>query len=218
MFKHVDHGIKIPTLQQITPESGPRVYITPEGNSYPSVTSVLSSMDKGDGLQKWKERVGEKEAAGILRQAGARGTVIHETIEKYLNNDSGHMNGLMPVDRLHISELKPFLKRINNIWFLEERLYSDHLKVAGTVDCIAEFDGVLSIIDFKTSRKPKKAEWIKSYFMQGSAYAACFHELTGIAIKQVVIIMVVNNDDPQLFQVKVKDHLKDFIKLRKEYG
>lgn len=214
LFEHVDHGIELPKLQQITPPTGPRIYVTPEGNRYPSVTSVLGSMDKGDGLEKWKKRVGEKEAAGILRQAGQRGTIIHETLEKYLKNNSTYKKGLMPVDRMHIQELKKYVNRINNILFLEERLYSDYLKVAGTVDCIAEFDGVLSIIDFKTSRSLKQEEHCKGYFMQGSAYAACFKELTGHAVKQVVIIMVVNNDDPQLFKVRVSDHLRDFIKVR----
>lgn len=216
MFNHLNHNLAIPELQQITDPSGYRVYETPEGNRYPSVTTVLGSQDKS-GLDEWRKRVGDKEADGIVKQAGERGTVIHDTLEKYLYNNPDYNKGLFPSDRLSIQKILPLVNRIDDIYFLEKRLYSNKLKIAGTADCIAHYDGVLSIIDFKTSRRKKKLEWIQDYFMQGSAYAACFYELTGIIIKDVVIIITVDHDDPQLFKIKVGDHLKRFIDIRRRY-
>ena len=108
-------------------------------------------------------------------------------------------------------------KRLNNVWFQEEFLYSDRLKCAGQVDCIAEFDGQLSIVDFKTSRKPKKEEWITSYFIQASFYAAAFYERTGIPIKQGVILISVDGSEPQVFTINTYDYLEHFLKVRKEY-
>jgi genome maintenance exonuclease 1 len=108
-------------------------------------------------------------------------------------------------------------KRLNNIWMQEVFLYSDRLKTAGQVDCIAEFDGQLSIIDFKTSRKPKKEEWITSYFIQASFYAAAFYERTGIPIKQGVILITVDHHEPQVFKINTYDYLEHFLSVRKKY-
>ena len=115
------------------------------------------------------------------------------------------------------SAIEPFLKRINNIHLQEKSLYSDHLQTAGRVDCIAEFDGRLSVIDFKTSSKPKSAEWITNYFCQGSAYAVMYEERTGIPIDTVTILMAVEGNDAQLFQVKRDDFIEKYIDIRKRY-
>jgi genome maintenance exonuclease 1 len=124
----------------------------------------------------------------------------------------------MPVNLHSFSQIKKILDdHVNNVWFQEQFLYSDRLKCAGQVDCIAEFDGELSIIDFKTSRKPKKAEWITNYFIQASFYAAAFYERTGVPIKQGVIVIMVDGEDPQVFKINTYDYLSHFLSVRKKY-
>ena len=160
MFTHHDHGITLPKITRQTTTSG-RKYFTPEENQYPSITTVLGITNK-EGIQKWRERVGEAEANKISQQAANRGTAIHKLCEDYLNNDEDWKGKHMPSNLFTFNTIKPIIdKSINNIWMQEEFLYSDHLKCAGQVDCIAEFDGELSIIDFKTSRYIKKKEKIK---------------------------------------------------------
>jgi CRISPR/Cas system-associated exonuclease Cas4 (RecB family) len=216
MFHHVDHGFVLPTLTRETTESG-RKYFTPEGNAYPSITTVLSAIGK-EGIQEWRTRVGEEEANRISTQAATRGTAVHKLAEDYLNNEKNWQKGHMPSNMLSFSQIKKILdERVNNIWMQETFLYSDRLKCAGQVDCIAEFDGELSVIDFKTSRKPKKAEWITNYFIQASFYAAAFYERTGIPIKQGVILITVDGDDPQVFKIPTYDYLPHFLSVRKKY-
>lgn len=216
MFNHVDHGITLPVVTRETTEAG-RKYFTPEGNTYPSITTVLSILGK-EQIKAWRARVGEAEANKISTQAGVRGTAVHTLAENYLNNESDWSKGAMPANVFSFNQIKPILdKNINNIYMQEAFLYSDKLKCAGQVDCIAEYDGVMSIIDFKTSRKPKKEEWITNYFIQASFYAAAFYELTGIAIKQGVIIITVDGDEPQVFKVNTFEYLKHFMSVRKKY-
>ena len=194
-----------------------RTYVTPEGKKYPSITTVLGSQTK-KGIEEWKKRVGEAEAKKVLTQAGIRGTAVHQLAEDYLNNKKDWKKGAMPSNLFAFNEIKPILdKRVNNIWAQEVPLYSDRLKIAGRVDCIAEFDGELSVIDFKTSRRPKKEEWVQSYFQQASFYAAAFYERTGIAIKKFVIIITVDGSEPQIFVGNTFQHLSSLITLRKEY-
>jgi genome maintenance exonuclease 1 len=135
-----------------------------------------------------------------------------------LDNLPDWNKGAMPANLASFNDLKTILdERLNNIYFQEEFLYSDRLKCAGQVDCIAEFDGQLSIVDFKTSRKPKKEEWITSYFIQASFYAAAFYERTGIPIKQGVILITVDGNEPQVFKVNTYDYLEHFLSVRKKY-
>jgi len=216
MFHHENHGIELPKVTRETTPSG-RKYFTPEGNTYPSITTVLSILGK-DAIKKWRERVGEEEANRISTQAGVRGTAVHQLAEDYLNNEEDWSKGAMPSNLFSFNQIKPILDaNINNIWFQEEFLYSDKLQCAGQVDCIAEYDGKLSIIDFKTSRKAKKEEWIQNYFIQTAFYAAAFYERTGIAIKQGVIIITVDNDEPQVFKVNTFDYLRHFKAVRDKY-
>jgi genome maintenance exonuclease 1 len=216
MFNHVDHNVVLPEITRKTTETG-RKYYTPEGNAYPSITTVLSVMDKS-GLLEWRKRVGEEEANRISTQAATRGTAVHKLAEDYLNNDENWQKGHMPSNLFSFTQIKKILdERVNNIWMQETFLYSDRLKCAGQVDCIAEFDGELSIIDFKTSRKPKKEEWIQNYFIQASFYAAAFYERTGIPIKQGVILVMVDGDDPQVFKIPTYDYLPQFLSVRKKY-
>ena len=217
MFNHVEHGITLPKMTRKTLKTG-RKYFTPEGNAYPSITTVLGALRK-DGIMKWRKRVGEEEANKISFQAATRGTSVHKLAEDYLDNVEGWDKDAMPNNLYTFSHLKEIIdKRVNNIWFQEEFLYSDKLKCAGQVDCIAEFDNQLSIIDFKTARKPKKVEWITNYFIQASFYAAAFYERTVIPIKQGVILITVDHSEPQVFTVNTHDYLPLFLDARKKYN
>ena len=216
MFNHVEHDVVLPKLTRKTTEAGRR-YFTPDGAAYPSITTVLGILSK-QGIIDWRKRVGEAEANRISTQAATRGTAVHKLAEDYIDNVEGWSKGAMPANIAQFNDLKTILdKRLDNVWFQEEFLYSDRLKCAGQVDCIAEFDGQLSIVDFKTSRKPKKEEWITSYFIQASFYAAAFYERTGIPIKQGVILITVDGSEPQVFKVNTYDYLEHFLKVRKEY-
>jgi hypothetical protein len=216
MFTHVDHGVVIPKITRKTTENG-RKYFTPEGNAYPSITTVLSILGK-DAITEWRNRVGEEEANRISSFASKRGTAVHKIAEDYLNNEPDYKKGHMPASIVSFNTMKTVLdERLSNIWMQETFLYSDKLKCAGQVDCIAEFDGELSIIDFKTSRKEKKEEWITSYFIQASFYAAAFLERTGIAIKQAVIIITVDDGQSQVFKINTYDYLQHFVEVRKKF-
>jgi hypothetical protein len=217
MFNHVDHGIELPKLTRETTESG-RKYFTPEGNSYPSVTTVLGILNKGS-IAEWRRRIGEEEANKISRQAAGRGTAVHKLAEDYIDNVENWQGKQMPANIFTFNTIKKLIdKNLNNVWFQEEFLYSDQLKTAGQVDCIAEWDGELSIIDFKTSRKPKKEEHIQNYFMQAAFYAAAFYERTGVPIKQGVVLIAVDDDHPQVFKVDTFDYLKHFWSVRSAYA
>ena len=190
-----------------------RLYKTPSGRAYPSVTTVTGLHNK-QGIIDWRKRVGDEEANRISSKAAKRGTAIHKLCENYLNNEfvEPHL-----VDVPMWNSLVPLLGRINNIHALETPLYSDHLEVAGTVDCVAEFDGKLSIIDFKTSSRIKTREDISNYFMQCSAYAVAFEERTGIPVSRLVILMGIDNEDSCLFIEKRDTWVSEFIKLRLDY-
>ena len=198
---------------------GKRFYVTPDGNSYPSITTVLSLQDK-PGIDKWKLNVGEKEAKRISKESMRIGTAVHQMAEFYLSN---YIIKLKDEDKKIVdtfNRLRFLLGNINNIVGVEIPLFSDLLRVAGTTDCIAEYNGQLSIIDFKTSRKPKKEEWIDDYYMQTFAYKLMFEEMTGIEIQQIVILVAcVESFDVQVFKKPAKDAdewLEKLVKIMKE--
>jgi len=216
MFTHVDHGVVLPTLTRKTTEEGRR-YFTPDGNAYPSITTVLSIMSK-DAIMAWRARVGAEEANRVSQQASTRGTAVHTLAENYINNEENWKAKAMPANVATFNSIKPILdEKLNNIWMQEVFLYSDKLKTAGQLDCIAEWEGVLSIVDFKTSRRVKKEEDITSYFIQMCFYAAAFLERTGIAIKQGIIVMAVDDSEPLIFKVNTYDYLQHFLEVRKKY-
>lgn len=194
-FSHNPIELPYTDLEAHTGENG-RVYLTPDGD-YPSITTVLSILSK-DGIEAWRKKVGEEEADRISREAANRGTRIHEHCENYLNNVS--LQFTFPKDRYTFNRIRPVIdKYVDNIRAQEVPLYSKTLSVAGRVDCIADWDGKLSIIDFKTSRKPKKKKWIEGYFMQETFYAIAFEELTGLPVQQIVTLVAVDNAVPQVF-------------------
>ena len=209
MFEHVETELKDMVTEDT--ESG-RVYHTPEGVDLPSITTVLSILSRAV-IAAWRKRVGEEEANRISRIASARGTKVHEIIEKYINNDENFKDGYTPDIISSFLDLKPILDdRIGRVFAQEAPLYSNHLGVAGRVDCVAEFDGKLSIIDFKTSRKKKFPSMIKNYFMQESGYAIMWEERTGQPITQLVTIIAVDDHDPQVFI----EHRDNWVRPLKE--
>lgn len=216
MFNHVDHGFVLQELTADTSDKG-RFYTTPSGSVLPSVTTILSMQDK-TGIDDWIKRIGEDEAKRIMLQASKRGTAVHDLAEKYVNNDENWKRGAMPANLFTFNTIKPVLdKHLNNIWTQEAALYSERLSVAGRVDCIGEWDGVLSIVDYKTSRRPKQKEYIEGYFIQESVYAACFFEMTRVPIKQIVTVIAVDDSEPQVFIEKAIDHLHKFVALRQRF-
>jgi len=212
-FNHVDLSKFNPklTLPDVTTQTiqGKRFYVTPEGNKYPSITTVLSGKGN-EGIIKWRESVGNDVANQIMRSAAKRGTAVHQLVEDYLNNDELSKQDVLPVALFTL--LKPELDKINNIVMQEGGLYSDNWGVAGRVDCIAEYEGKLSVIDFKTSTKEKKEEWIENYFIQGSAYCEMYEERFSGKIDQVVILIVTEDGGVQVF----KKDKKPFLPLLKE--
>ena len=176
-------------------ENGKRYYITPTGEKYPSVTTVLSNYKK-EALFKWRKRVGEKEANKISTQASRRGTKVHKLCENYLNNELS-FDEYTPDNVVMFKTIQPILDEIELVYGQERALFSNHLKTAGRVDCIGKFRGKNHIIDFKTSSKPKKEEWLTDYFLQGTAYAKMFEEMYHTEIEQIVLVIAVENDTPQ---------------------
>jgi genome maintenance exonuclease 1 len=212
MFTHVHHDF--PKLKRVDSSSG-RTYETPTGQKYPSVTSVVGLLGKEE-IMKWRQAVGEEEANKISSRAAKRGTAIHSLCESYLKNEPTEPSIF---DAETFSSIKPVLNEINNIHCLETQLFSHHLQVAGTVDCVAEFQKRLSIIDFKTSRRIKTRDDIHGYFMQTSAYAVMFEEMTGIPVGRLVIIMTVDDQkEPLVFVERRDDWIPSFKELREAYS
>ena len=207
-FKHEKIDIGYDDLDTTTTNSG-RNYLTPDGHQYPSVTTVLSILNE-DIIKAWRQRVGEEEANRISGKAANRGTRVHSIVEKYLNNED--TTEFLPHIRQSLENLKPVLNGVGTIFGLEVPLYSHHLGLAGRCDCIAQYNGVPSIIDFKTSRYIKKKEKISNYFAQGAAYSIMFEERTGIVAPNIVIIMDVDHEKPLVFI----EHRDNWTKLLTE--
>lgn len=191
-----------------------RKYQTPSGRAYPSVTSVLGILGKAE-ILAWRARVGEEEANKVSARAARRGTAIHSLCEDYLLNKEVTPG---PFDLEVFNSIKPYLDKIDNIHCLETQLYSNHLQVAGTVDCIAEYNGRLAVIDFKTSKRVKSRDDIHSYFMQTAAYAVMFEERTQVPVDTLVIIMSVDDSEPLIFIEKRDTWINRFIDLREDYS
>ena len=191
----------------------------------PSITSVISWRNR-DKFKKWRAKVGDDVANNITRKATHRGTDAHTLIEEYLNN-SETFSDVLPLSQYLFKQAKPELNRIDNILCQETALYSTEIGVAGTVDCIAEFDGELAIIDFKTSAKPKPREWIEDYFVQCAAYSCMLYEMKGIIVKKYVVIMTCENGEVEIYEEFDKrkyinllyTYVREFCNSKlKEYG
>ena len=213
-FDHVKLNGELPDIKTESIK-GKRFYVTPDGNKYPSITTVLSDRNK-EGIRKWRESVGQDVANQVMRQAASRGTAGHTLIENYLNNEELSKQDVLPVALF--ATIKSELDNINNIRIQEGGLYSDKLGVAGRVDCIAEYKGKISVIDFKTSTKEKKEEWVENYFIQGSAYCEMYEERFLQPIEQVVILIVTEDGAVQTFIKDKKDYLPLLKTAIKEFN
>ena len=193
--------------QDETKADGSRVYVNASGVGYPSATTVLSILNK-DSINKWRERVGEEEANRISKQATTRGSKIHTLTESYLKNEDIDFDSVKAslLDKEMFTKFKSILDPIDNIHCQELALYSDFLRMAGRVDCIAEYNGTRAVIDFKTSNRPKKKEYISSYFM--------YEERTGIPVPYLIILIAVDGDEPQVFVEKRDNWAKKLIETR----
>lgn len=214
-FNHVKLSELNFDLKATTTEDGRR-YLTPNGNSYPSVTTVLSSYNK-KAILEWRQRVGEEKANEISRKASTRGTKLHSVCEKYLLNELSDIKiqTMMPDTKELFLQIMPEInKNVGDVYAIEQSLYSNRLRMAGRVDCIAEWNGQLSVIDFKTSTREKDEDKILNYFMQCAAYAEMFEEITGRPINQLVVAITVAEGFNQIF-VREKDKylipLNDYI-------
>jgi hypothetical protein len=211
MFNHVD--IELPQLERETID-GVRYYKVPDEEELirlVSITSVTSHFNK-EIFVNWRKKVGEEEAERVTKAATSRGTDMHSLTEHYLKNEE--LPEVQPLSDFLFKISKSELNRINNIYALEGSLYSKQLGIAGTVDCIAEYNGELSIIDFKTSKKPKPREWIEHYFVQCMAYGCMLYELTGLTVKKLVIIMACENGECVVYEEYDKSK---YIKLLSKY-
>ena len=197
--------------------NGKRIYETPNGDKYISITSLLSNLSKAS-IQKWRARVGEVEANKISTQASRRGTSVHNICESYIQNEDGYLTGVLPNVAEMFQSIEPLLNRINNIHVVEGSMWSDHLKLAGRTDLIAEFDDRLSVIDYKTSNRKKTWEMCHQYFMQGAFYAIAYEERTGIPVDTIVIIMAVQNEQPLLFIEKRDEWIEPLKEVIYKYS
>lgn len=216
-FKTHPYVPTIPKLKQLTNKAtGKRLYVTPEGKKYPSITTILQEYSR-EGITAWRNKVGAAAANAIAARAGQRGTRLHSLCEKYLQNQDPITEYVSVFDKALFTSIVPLLNDIDNIHIQEQRLYSNHLRVAGTVDCIAEHKGRLSVIDFKTASKRKQKEQIENYFMQCSAYAIMYEELTSIPVDKIVLIIATEDYEPQLFVEKRNNYVDQLLYYRDLY-
>ena len=190
-----------------------RLYNLPSGKWVPSITSVTSFYNR-EIFVKWRKRVGIEEANRITKRATARGTDFHQVCQDYLENKELVWENYQPTSKFMFYHAKPYLDKINNIHAIERTLYSEYFGLAGRVDCIAEYEGELAIIDFKTSGKIKPEKWLENYFVQETAYACMYYELTQISIKKLITLMVTPDGEVKIFDKRNK---KDYIKLLVKY-
>ena len=208
MFNHVEIDYPSLTREMI---DGLRYYDTPDGKKLVSITSVISHYNR-EVFREWRARVGNDEANRVTKQATSRGTDMHTLAENYLCNRK--LPPVQPLSEYLFKQAKPDIDKIDNIHAIEQSLFSNELGIAGSVDCIAEFEGELAVIDFKTSKKPKPREWIDSHFVQCAAYACMLYEMTGIMVKKFVIIMSCENGEVEIYEEYDK---RKYINLLSEY-
>ena len=210
MFNHVK--IDLPDKLKRVEVGGKRYYQVPGTDEKLVSVTTVTSFQSAKSINEWRMRVGAEEANKITRQATRRGTDTHTLTEHYLNNED--LPKVDPLPHLLFTISKQYLKNINNIYALESPLYSLKLGIAGTVDCIAEYNGELAVIDFKTSKQPKPEQWIEGYFVQTVAYACMLYELTGIIVKKLVIIMSCENGECIVYE---KYNKAEYIRKLTQY-
>lgn len=210
MFNHLE--IDFPEMESRSID-GVRYYPTPSGSLYPSITSVTSHYNR-QVFKEWRERVGDEEANRITKESTTRGTNFHQICEDYLTNKLKDPDCYDPQAYYMFVAAKPYIDKVGNIHAIEKSLYSDVLGIAGRVDCIAEYDGELAVIDFKTSKSIKPEAWIQQYFVQEVAYACMYYELTNTKVKKLITIMVTPDGEVKVFDKRNKGH---YIELLIQY-
>jgi ATP-dependent exoDNAse (exonuclease V) beta subunit len=196
---------------------GKRYYVTPGGECYRSVTTILSQLTKDD-IQKWRDRVGEQEANKISSSASRRGTKLHLMMEDYVGNVEDFALNKMPTTTSLFLDIQPFVdSNLEEVYGIEYPLYSDRLRAAGTSDLICKYAGKPTVLDYKTSSKRKKEEWIENYFIQSTAYALMVKERYDLDIEQIVIMIAVEGDNPQVFVKDPSDYVKKTISIFDTY-
>ena len=221
MFTQIE--VDYPSLSRETID-GVRYYDTPTGEKLVSITSVISHYNR-EIFREWRARVGNEEANKITKQSTSRGTDMHTLVEHYIRNQK--LPTVQPLSEFLFKMAKPDLDKIDNIHAIEQALFSKELGIAGSVDCIAEYEGELAVIDFKTSKKPKPRKWIDHYFVQCAAYACMLYEMTGIMVKKFVIIMACENGEVEVYEEYDKrkyinllsEYIREFVEFKlQEYG
>ena len=218
MYNWISHdewpSIKTKTI------NGRRHYVTDgETVAFPSVTAVLHNVLSKDAIQKWRQRVGEKEANAIGKRATNRGTKVHTLVEHELSNEDIDLSKAMPhVKQNFLALQKALRKNITTVYGLEIPIFSKYLRVGGRVDILCDWNGTRTIADIKTSAKPKKKEWIKKYFLQAAAYSVAYEEMTGIPAPKIVIVMCVDgSSEPVIFEEKRDNYIDEFLEIRNTY-
>ena len=217
MFNHLEgyESVSLPT-ENI---NGKRYYTTPEGKHYPSVTTVTGLLNK-KWIKAWRKKIGEEKANKISRKAAGRGTRYHHLQEDFLNNKltEERLKEATPLDLMMFNQTKELTSKLGDIYMLEGSMYSNELEIAGRVDCVAEFAGKVSVIDFKTSTRRKSPSQVKSYFLQETAYATMFEEMYSVPIERIVtIVSVEETGQSQLFVEEPKTWIESFKELRNQY-
>jgi len=185
-----------------------------DGQNFPSVTTVLGRT-KTEGLQKWRDSIGHDVANWEMGRAARRGTATHKLVEEYIKGETPSERSVLPLGLFRL--LKPYVDQINNIHCLETIMYSKKLTLAGQVDCIAEYNGKLSVIDFKTANKERQESWIENYFMQTTAYAIMYEELFGKPIDQIVVLIASEDGSMRSFVKDKKDYVEKLEQSIKDF-
>ena len=215
IFEYVNHLGDLELNKKET--NGIRLYNLPNGEWVPSITSVTSFYNRQI-FAKWRKKVGIEEANRITKKATARGTDFHEAVEVYMRNNEINWDEFRPATQFMFHHAKPYLDKINNIHAIERTLYSEYLGLAGRVDCIAEYEGELAVIDFKTSNKIKPEAWLENYFVQEMFYASAYYELTGIPVTKLITLMVTPDGEVKVFDKRNKgDYIKLLVRYIKEF-
>ena len=209
--------IELPQLVRIDGEQ--RFYQTPDGNKYPSVTTVLSEMSDKTAIIKWRKRVGEEEANRVSGRATRRGTAVHTLLEKFVLNEEIDFTDTMPLNKTMYNQIAKHLEQhVDDIRSSEGQLFSHKLKIAGSVDLVASYKGKPAIIDFKTSTKPKRKEWIENYFLQATMYSYMLYEMTGLYHPTIVIAIALEEDSgPQIFEEHASNWIEKAMKMCQEF-
>lgn len=214
MFVHIE-GLQYKELETQTIHNQ-RWYITPNNDKYPSVTTVLGdtmSKEKEQRLNDWRLMLGPKQALKETKRCTDRGTAVHEMAELYLKNVEDPTGRHKPENYKLFNQIKIHLSKINNIHALEIPLYSDTLRLAGRVDCIGEYNGALSVIDFKTSNNNKDNKMVYDYKLQATAYALMYHEMFDVQIDDIIILMAVERGlVPIIFKDKIDEYIEPLVK------